>query len=137
MEARHLLKQLKDDGWYLGDTDGASRQYIHPEGRGVITVCVRFTDELGPDSLAAATTPATKDARTGAAGAGAGAQLAAGPAAVIETTRTGVSAYSSDVTGCVATGAAEADVRERLREAWGLHMRRLRTGTGGAAPRDS
>lgn len=135
MEARHLLKQLKDDGWYLGDTEGASRQYIHPEGRGVITVCVRFTDELGPDSLAAATTPALKDAGTGAGGAGA--EPGDGPAAVIEKTRTGVSAYSGDVTGCVATGAEEADARERLAEAWGLHMRRLRAGTGGSPPRDS
>lgn len=134
MEARHLLKQLKDDGWYLGDTDGASRQYIHPEGRGVITVCVRFTDELGPDSLTAATTPATKADSPG--GAGAGVTPDAEPAVVIEKTRSGVSAYSSNVTGCVATGAEEADVRERLSEAWGLHMKRLRAGTGGVAPRD-
>lgn len=135
MEARHLLKQLKDDGWYLGDTEGASRQYIHPEGRGVITVCVRFTDELGPDTLAAATTPARKGAGTDAAGAAA--ESAAEPAVVMEKTRTGVSAYAGDVTGCVATGAEEADARERLAEAWGLHMRRLRAVSGGAAFGDS
>lgn len=131
MEARHLLKQLKDDGWYLRDTEGASRQYIHPEGRGVITVCVRFTDELGPDSLAAATTPAMKNPGTPAAGAG------AEPTIVIEKTRSGVSAYSSDVTGCVATGAGHEDVRERLSEALALHMKRLRTGAGGTAPGES
>ncbi len=119
MEARHLLKQLKDDGWYLGDTEGASRQYIHPEGRGVITVCVRFTDELGPDTLAAATTPA----RTApAAPAGDQSDLDV----VIESTRTGVSAYSPDLTGCVATSDTEDDVRTRMAEAVGLHLKRLR-----------
>ncbi|NIP79992.1 MAG: addiction module toxin, HicA family, partial [Gemmatimonadetes bacterium] len=50
MEARHLLKSMKDDGWYLGDTAGACRQYVHPERSGVLTVCVRYTDELGPET---------------------------------------------------------------------------------------
>jgi predicted RNA binding protein YcfA (HicA-like mRNA interferase family) len=118
MEARHLLKQLKDDDWYLGDTEGASRQYIHPEGRGVITVCVRFTDELGPETLAAATTPATAAAEH------------ADQDLVIERTRTGVSAYSSALTGCVATSDTEDDVRARMAEATGLHLKRLRGRAG-------
>jgi predicted RNA binding protein YcfA (HicA-like mRNA interferase family) len=52
MEARHLLKALKDDGWYLGDTEGACRQYVHRERPEVVTVCIRYTDELGAETEA-------------------------------------------------------------------------------------
>lgn len=115
MEARHLLKKLKDDGWYLGDTAGASRLYIHPEVQGVITVGVRFTDELGPETLARATSAAT----------GAPIEGPEEPAVEVETTRTGVSAYSPDLPGCVATGADEAEARARMAEALALHRKRL------------
>ena len=112
MEARHLLKQLKDDDWYLGDTDGACRQYVHPEHPGVITVCVRYTDLLGPETEARALVPATSDA-------------GGEPAVVVETTATGASAYSPDLSGCVATGSDEAEVRDRLAGALALHRRAL------------
>lgn len=115
MEARHLLKKLKDDGWYLGDTAGASRLYIHPEVQGVITVGVRFTDELGPETLARATSAATRAPTDGSR------ELAV----EVETTRTGVSAYSPDLPGCVATGADEAEARTRMAEALALHRKRL------------
>lgn len=113
MEARHLLKRLKDDDWYLGDTEGPCRQYVHPKNAGVITVCVRFTDELGPQTEARATSPAEADA-------------VGEPAVVVETTRTGASAYSPDLPGCVATGSDEAEAAQRLAEALTLHRRRLR-----------
>ena len=112
MEARHLLKQLKDDGWYLSDTDGACRQYSHPERGGIITVCVRFTDRLGPETQGRATTPAES------AGAG-------DPAGVVEATETGASAFSPDLSGCVATGADEEEARARMAEAVALHRRGL------------
>lgn len=112
MEARHLLKQLKDDGWYLSDTDGACRQYAHPERTGIITVCVRFTDRLGPESQGRAATPAE------AAGS-------ADPVVVIESTSTGASAYSPDLAGCVATGADEEEARSRMADALVLHHRGL------------
>lgn len=41
---------------------------------------------------------------------------------VIEATSTGHSAYSPDLPGCVATGASEAEVLERLREAIRIHL---------------
>lgn len=114
MEARHLLKAMKDDGWYLGDTEGASRQYVHPERPGVVTVCVRYTDRLGPETEASARTPAEA------------APAASEPAIAVESTVTGVSAYSPDVTGCVATGTDEEEARARMGEALGLHLRALR-----------
>ena len=111
MEARHLLKQLKDDDWYLGDTEGACRQYVHPTIPGVITVCVRFSDLLGPDTLDSARKPAD------------GPAAASEPAVAIEATDTGASAYSPDWTGCIATGDDEAEARDRLVEALELHRR--------------
>lgn len=112
MEARHFLKQIKDDAWYLGDTDGSSRQYVHPERPGVITVCVRYTDVLGPGTEASAATPGEGD-------------TAGEPTVVVETTRTGASAHSPELPGCVATGKDEAEVRERMAEAIGLHRKGL------------
>ena len=111
MEARHLLKQLKDDGWYLGDTEGASRQYRHPERSGVITVCVRYTDELGPETERSAMSP--------------GETMNADHEIVVETTRTGASAWVAGLPGCVATGHDEEETRERLVEALALHRRAL------------
>lgn len=119
MEARHLLKQLKDDDWYLGDTEGACRQYIHPEKPGVITVCVRFSDELGPETLVRAT----------AAAESAGETAASDVAIEVESTSTGVSAYAPELSGCVATGADEADVRQRMTGALALHRRGIEGAT--------
>jgi predicted RNA binding protein YcfA (HicA-like mRNA interferase family) len=111
MEARQLLKQLKDDGWYLGDTEGASRQYVHPGRPGVITVCVRYTDQLGPETEVSATTP--------------GESMSADHEIVVESTSTGASAYVTGLSGCVATGKDDEEVRERLLEALSLHRRAL------------
>jgi predicted RNA binding protein YcfA (HicA-like mRNA interferase family) len=107
MEARHLLKTLKDDGWYLGDTAGASRQYVHPGRAGVITVCVRYTDHLGPSSVDAARTPATEPVEE--------------TPVALESTPSGYSAYCPDLAGCVATGATEDETRSRMAEALALH----------------
>jgi predicted RNA binding protein YcfA (HicA-like mRNA interferase family) len=113
MEARHLLKTLKDEGWFLGDTDGPTRQYIHKDSDDVITVCVRYTDELGPETLASARAP-------GPARADSDHRL------VFEQVPTGVSAYSPDLPGCVATGETEAAARERMTATVALHLSGLR-----------
>jgi predicted RNA binding protein YcfA (HicA-like mRNA interferase family) len=113
MEARHLLKKLKDDGWYLGDTAGACRQYVHKDRPEVITVHVRYTDALGPATLASALEP-------GAPGAD------ADHAVAVEATASGVSAYSPDLPGCIATADTEEEVRQRLRDAMTLHLSGLR-----------
>jgi predicted RNA binding protein YcfA (HicA-like mRNA interferase family) len=115
MDARTYLKQLKDDGWYLGNTDGSSRQYVHRSEAGVITVCVRHNDELGPETEASSRTPARDDAD-------------GVPAVVLENTRTGVSAYSPGLPGVIATGPDEVSTRERMSEAVALHRKALSGG---------
>ena len=45
---------------------------------------------------------------------------------VMEDTTTGYSAYSPDLPGCVATGATEADVKQKMREAIEVHVAGLR-----------
>ncbi len=45
---------------------------------------------------------------------------------VMEGTSTGYSAYSPDLPGCVATGATESEVEQRMREAIELHVAGLR-----------
>ena len=52
MEVRHLLKALKDDGWYLGNAADGIRQYIHKKKEGVVTVAGRYGDQLGSEAEA-------------------------------------------------------------------------------------
>lgn len=49
MEVRHLLKALKDDGWYLGNAADGVRQYVHKKKAAVVTVAGRYGDELAPE----------------------------------------------------------------------------------------
>ena len=55
---------------------------------------------------------------------------------VIEKTKTGFSAYSADVPGCVATGRTQASVRRSMRKALEFHLEGLRL-DGRRAPRAS
>jgi predicted RNase H-like HicB family nuclease len=45
---------------------------------------------------------------------------------IIEKTRTGYSAYSPDLEGCVTTGATREDVERNMREAIEFHLDGLR-----------
>jgi predicted RNase H-like HicB family nuclease len=45
---------------------------------------------------------------------------------IIEQTRTGLSAYSPDLPGCVATGATREEVEKEMREAIEFHLEGLR-----------
>ena len=45
---------------------------------------------------------------------------------VIEETKTGYSAYSPDVTGCVATGSTKQEVEQRMKDAIDFHVQNLR-----------
>jgi len=45
---------------------------------------------------------------------------------VIEKTKTGYSAYSPDLPGCVATGRTRPGVEKTMREAIGFHLEGLR-----------
>lgn len=122
MEARHVLKALKDEGWFLGDTYGPVRQYVHKDRPAVITVCVRYTDELGPETLVSVRTSGP-----GASGSPAPTDPSGSPPRVVyERTGSGVSAYSPDLPGCVATGESESDAAERMAEAMRLHLSGMR-----------
>ena len=44
---------------------------------------------------------------------------------VVEETATGFSAYSPDLTGCVATGATKKDVEKNMKEAIEFHLEGL------------
>ena len=44
---------------------------------------------------------------------------------VIEQTKTGFSAYSPDVDGCIATGKTKQEVEKNMREAMELHLQGL------------
>jgi predicted RNA binding protein YcfA (HicA-like mRNA interferase family) len=112
MEARHFLKELKDGGWYLWDTAGASRQYVHPGEAGVVTVCVRYTDRLGPESVLAARTPALAD-------------VDGDPEIAMEPTASGLAAWSPQLSGCAATGRTEEETLSRMMEALALHRTAL------------
>ena len=52
MEVRHLLKTLKDEGWYLGNAGDGVRQYVTKKSPAVVTVAGRYGDELGPETEA-------------------------------------------------------------------------------------
>jgi predicted RNase H-like HicB family nuclease len=45
---------------------------------------------------------------------------------VVEQTRTGFSAYSPDLRGCVSTGRTREDVEQNMREAIAFHLDGLR-----------
>jgi len=55
---------------------------------------------------------------------------------IVEPTETGFSAYSPDVTGCVAAGRTREDVEREMREAIAFHLDGLRE-EGQPLPRPS
>ena len=55
---------------------------------------------------------------------------------VVEQTRTGFSAYSPDLPGCVATGATREEVEREMKEAIDFHLDGMRT-EGEAVPEPS
>lgn len=117
MEARHLLKDLKDDGWYLGATEGACRQYIHKAHPYVITVSVRYNDVLGPGTQASVERAAEAEPHPD-------------PQLEVEPTKTGFSAFSPELPGVIATGATEAEARDRQTQAVELHLQAVRQRAG-------
>ena len=45
---------------------------------------------------------------------------------VVEETKTGFSAYSPDLDGCIATGANRGEVEQKMREAMEFHLEGLK-----------
>ena len=116
MDGREYLKKIKDDGWYLHDTSGATRQYVNKKQAGFLTVCAKHTHELGPETEKAGFQPAETD-------------VDGAVEVAIETTAKGASAYCPDLPGVIATGDDEASARERMSEAVALHRHALTGGT--------
>jgi len=51
MKVREILAILRDDGWYLKDTEGSHRQYKHPVKSGRVTVSGKPNDDLPHGTL--------------------------------------------------------------------------------------
>jgi predicted RNA binding protein YcfA (HicA-like mRNA interferase family) len=51
MKVRELLTLLRDDGWYLKDTEGSHRQFKHRVKSGRVTVPGKPNDDLPPGTL--------------------------------------------------------------------------------------
>jgi predicted RNA binding protein YcfA (HicA-like mRNA interferase family) len=51
MKVRDVLRQLRDDGWYLARQRGIHQQYKHPTKRGLVTVAGKPNDDLAPGTL--------------------------------------------------------------------------------------
>ena len=56
---------------------------------------------------------------------------------VIEKTRAGYSAYSTDIPGCVATGETRSDVEQGIREAIEFHLEGLKAEGANLPPPES
>jgi len=51
MKVREILTLLREDGWYLKDTEGSHRQFKHPTKFGRVTVPGKPNDDLPPGTL--------------------------------------------------------------------------------------
>jgi predicted RNA binding protein YcfA (HicA-like mRNA interferase family) len=51
MKVRDVLKRLRDDGWYLHNTEGDHRHLKHPSKTGKVTVAGHPSDEVPPKTL--------------------------------------------------------------------------------------
>lgn len=54
MNAKQVIKLLKQDGWFRKKSNsGSHQQFIHDEKKGKVTVPVHGKDEIPPKTLAA------------------------------------------------------------------------------------
>jgi predicted RNA binding protein YcfA (HicA-like mRNA interferase family) len=51
MKVRQILALLREDGWYLKDTEGSHRQFKHPRKLGRVTVSGKPNDDLPQGTL--------------------------------------------------------------------------------------
>jgi predicted RNA binding protein YcfA (HicA-like mRNA interferase family) len=51
MKVSELIRELKQDGWYLHGTRGSHRQFKHPSKRGRVTVPGKRSDDLASGTL--------------------------------------------------------------------------------------
>lgn len=116
MTVREILRIIESDGWIMVAQKGSHRQYKHPTKPGRVTVAGHPKDDIAPGTLNSIL--AKPDSRTNI--------MQTKYLIVIEKTPNNVSAFSPDLPGCVATGATQAEVEERMREAIRMHIDGLR-----------
>ncbi|MBI4480346.1 MAG: type II toxin-antitoxin system HicA family toxin [Acidobacteria bacterium] len=51
MKVREILALLREDGWYLKETEGSHRQFKHSTKLGRVTVSGKPGDDLPPGTL--------------------------------------------------------------------------------------
>jgi predicted RNA binding protein YcfA (HicA-like mRNA interferase family) len=51
MKVSDVLRQLRDDGWYLVAVRGSHRQFKHPTKPGRVTLPGKPSDDLAPGTL--------------------------------------------------------------------------------------
>ncbi|MEX2171658.1 MAG: type II toxin-antitoxin system HicA family toxin [Pirellulales bacterium] len=52
VKVREILKELKDDGWFLVRQRGSHRQFQHDEKPGTVTVAGKPGDDIHPKTAA-------------------------------------------------------------------------------------
>jgi predicted RNA binding protein YcfA (HicA-like mRNA interferase family) len=51
MSVTELIKDLKQDGWYIVRTKGDHRQFKHPIKKGLVTVSGKLSDDIKKGTL--------------------------------------------------------------------------------------
>ena len=117
MKVRDLLRWLQGDGWVVVHHRGSHRQLKHPTKPGRVTVAGHPGDTLPPGTLNSIMKQATLRKRG---------RPVRGYAVIIERAADNFAAYVPDLPGCVATGATQREVEDRIRSAIALHVAGLR-----------
>jgi predicted RNA binding protein YcfA (HicA-like mRNA interferase family)/predicted RNase H-like HicB family nuclease len=111
LKVRDITELLESDKWRIVRTRGSHRQFKHPWKQGAVTVSGHLRDDIAPGTLNSILKQAGLKMKY---------------LIVVEKTDTGFSAYSPDVSGCIATGATSEDVERLMTEALEFHFEGMR-----------
>jgi len=113
VKIRDVIRMLEQDGWVLVRTRGSHRQYKHP---------VKLGFGNGPGKARRRPRPWNIEQYFETSRVEAMKKYLI----VIEPTKTGFSAYSPDLPGCISTGRTREEVEQNMREAISFHLDGLR-----------
>jgi predicted RNase H-like HicB family nuclease/predicted RNA binding protein YcfA (HicA-like mRNA interferase family) len=111
---REVIRLLEKHGWVEMRSRGSHRHFKHPNQASVITVPGNDGKEFAPDNLNATLEKGRAE------------MSARRYPVVIEPTGTGYSAYSPDVSGCVAVGDTDEETRRNFQDAVAAHFQAMR-----------
>jgi len=114
LKVREMIRLLERHGWVEMRSRGSHRHFKHPNQAFVITVPGNDGKELAPVTLNAILQKSRVEMN------------AKRYPVVIEQTGTGYSAYSPDVSGCVAVGDTEEETRRNFQDALAAHFEAMR-----------